>query len=66
MNNKQLRQIYNKFDVKDMSFTDFAKEMQDLSDPIKMQQDLAAIELIKARERTNRARIDRAIKKGNN
>jgi len=66
MNNQQLRQIYDGFTVKDMSFSDFAKEMRDLSDPIKIREDLANIELLKARARTNKIRIDRAMEKKNN
>lgn len=62
MNKQQLRQIYNKFTVKDMSFPDFVKEMKSLSDPVKMREDLSKIQVAKI----NRARIDRAIKKGNN
>ena len=45
-----------------MSFEDFCKEIKGLSDPAKMRKDLAEIELIKARERTNKARIDRAVR----
>ena len=58
MNKQQLRQIYNKFTVKDMSFPDFVKEMKSLSDPVKMREDLSKIQVAKI----NRARIDRAIK----
>ena len=61
MNNQQLRQIYDKFSVKDMSFPDFVKEMKSLSDPKKMQEDLSKIQTAKV----NRAIIDRAMK-GNN
>jgi len=66
MTNKQLRQIYDKFEKKDMAFSDFCKEMRDLGNPVKMQEDLGQIELIKAREQANRAMVDRAVKRGNN
>lgn len=62
MDNQTIRQIYNGFAVKDMPFADFAKEMRDLVDPVKMRQSLAEIELMKVRQRTNKARIDRALK----
>jgi hypothetical protein len=62
MTNQQLRQIYDGFVVKDMSFPDFVKEMKSLSDPVKIQEDLSKIQMAKA----NRAMIDNAIKKGNN
>lgn len=58
MNNQQLRQIYNGFAVKDMTFPDFVKEMKSLSNPVKMREDLSKIQMAKA----NRAIIDKAIK----
>lgn len=62
MTNQQLRQTYNNFAVKDMSFPDFCKEMKSLSDPKKMQEDLGKIQMAKA----NRAIIDSAINGRNN
>jgi hypothetical protein len=38
-----VRKVYNSIAIKDMSFEDFNKEIQDLTCPIKMAQDLAAI-----------------------
>jgi len=58
-------QIYNGLppEGRDMSREAFRKAIKDLSDPVKMQQDLANIQILKARERTNRIRIDRGLKK---
>jgi len=66
MNNIQINKIYDSFpaDKRDMSRANFIKEIKSLSDPVKMQQDLANIEMLKARERTNRIRIDRSLKRG--
>ena len=68
MNEALINRIYDKFpsEGRDMSREDFHKEMQGLVDPVKMQQDLANIELLKARERTNRIRIDRSLKRRGN
>jgi len=57
--------IYNKFppEGRDLTREEFRKEMKALVDPIKMQQDLTNIEILKARERTNRIRIDRSLKR---
>jgi len=65
MNNIQINKIYDSFpaDKRDMSRADFVREIKGLADPVKMQQDLANIELLKARERTNRIRIDRSLRK---
>ncbi|MFX1452927.1 MAG: hypothetical protein ACFFCM_18975 [Promethearchaeota archaeon] len=63
MNDQQLKQIYNNFEVKDMTFADFKKEINSLSDPVKMQQDLSNIQLLKARGRLNKERIDRNLRR---
>lgn len=57
--------IYNNFppDKRDLSRVEFRKEIKALFDPVKMQRDLANIELMRARERTNRIRIDRSLRK---
>lgn len=57
--------IYDNFPVekRDMSRAEFRKAIKDLSDPGKMQEDLANIQLLKATERTNRIRIDRNLKR---
>lgn len=36
----KVRKIYNGFTNKDMSFEDFSKSLQELTDPIKLGQDL--------------------------
>ena len=66
MNNAQIDAIYNRFpvDKRDMSREEFRKAIRDLSDPKKMERDLENIQLLKARERTNRIRIDRSLKRG--
>ncbi len=63
MNDKQIKEIYDGFgfDGQNMTLADFRREIKDLTDPVKMQADLAEIELMKARERTNKIRIDRSL-----
>ncbi len=56
-----IRAIYDGFENKDMPFEQFACEMAGLLDPKKAMDDLADIELMKARERSGRARIDKAV-----
>ena len=56
----KIRKVYDGFAVKNISFQEFARRIQGLSDPGRMRRDLDEIELRKARERTNRIRIDRA------
>lgn len=65
MNNAQINRIYDSFpaDKRDMSRADFIREIKGLADPVKMQQDLAQIELLKAKGRTNKLRIDRSLKR---
>jgi len=60
MNDQQLRRIYNGFEIKDMSFEAFAKEINGLSDPVQMQNDLANIQVLKQRAKTTKQNIDRA------
>jgi hypothetical protein len=57
-----VRAIYNKIEVKDMTFEQFAKEYLELMDPQKMQRDLASIKMMKDTEKANRNRINTAIK----
>jgi hypothetical protein len=65
MTNEQIDKIYNSFspDKRDMSREAFKKEIRNLTDPVKMEQDLANIEILKARERTNKIRIDRSLRR---
>jgi hypothetical protein len=56
-----IRKIYNKFEVKDMTFEQFAKDFMDLTDPKKMQNDLAVIGMKISAERGNRSRINKAL-----
>jgi len=66
MNNTQINRIYDSFppDKRDMSRADFVKEIKGLSDPVKMQQDLGNIQMLKAREKMTKQRIDRSLKRG--
>jgi hypothetical protein len=66
MNNAQINKIYDSFpaDKRNMSRADFIKEIKGLSDPVKMQQDFANIQMLKAREQMTKQRIDRSLKRG--
>lgn len=59
---RNLKAIYDSFEIKDLSWDEFRNQMLDLQDPKKMMDDLGDIELIKARERLNRMRINNAMK----
>ena len=58
---QRLKIIYDSFEVKDLSWDAFRKQMLELSDPKKMMSDLGDMELKKARERLNRIRVDKAV-----
>ena len=58
---KNLRVIYDSFEVKDLTWDEFRNQMLNLQDPKKMMSDLGDIELQKARERMNRLRIDNRV-----
>jgi hypothetical protein len=45
MDSEQIRKLYNSFEKKDMPFEEFKKEIKNLTDPKKMQEDLANIRL---------------------
>ena len=59
---RNLRVIYDSFEVKDLTWDEFRNQMLDLNNPKKMMSDLDDIELQKARERLNRMRINKAVK----
>ena len=59
---RNLRVIYDSFEVKDLTWDEFRNQMLDLNDPKKMMSDLDDIELKKAREQMNRMRIEKAVK----
>ena len=63
MTDEEIRQKYNSFtpEQRNMSFPEFKKQIKDLTNPTKMQQDLGDIQLQKAIFRTNKIRIDRKI-----
>lgn len=65
MNNAQINRIYDSFppEARDISRADFIKEIRGLTDQGKMEQDLANIQLLKAREKTNKQRIDRSLRR---
>ena len=62
MDNAAIKKIWDGFgpEGQNMTLAEFRKEMHALTDPNKIQEDLADIELLKARERSNKIRIDRA------
>ncbi len=57
---RNLRVIYDSFEVKDLTWDEFRNQMIELHDPNKMFKDLGDIELKKARERMNKMRINKA------
>lgn len=67
MDNATILKMWNGFtdQGKDMSFAEFRKEMDNLTDPEKIADDLADIELQKTRVRSNKLRIDRALEESN-
>lgn len=58
--NKQIKQLYDSFEKKDMSFPEFVKSYKRLMDPTTIQADFARI----CRQRHNKKAIDRAIENG--
>lgn len=58
---KRMKVIYTSFDIKDLSESEFIRQMIELMDPKKIMSDLGDIELKRAREKLNRMRIDKAI-----
>lgn len=58
---RNLKRIYDSFEVKDLTWDEFRNQMLDLQDPKKMMDDLGDIELRKARERLNRMRVKKAM-----
>lgn len=61
MNDAQVKTLWNKFGRKNVSFGDFSRRMKAAMSPVS-QQELAAMELQKARQRTAKIVIDRAIR----
>jgi hypothetical protein len=60
----KIRTIYNKVVDKtapDMTFEQFAKEYLELSDPVKMQNDLSYMSMSIATRRDNKAKINNAL-----
>ncbi len=60
---RNLKIIYDSFEVKDLTWEEFRNQMLDLHDPNKIMDDLGDIELQRAREKMNRMRVNNAIKK---
>ncbi len=58
MTDRELKQIYNLFDKKDMTFPEFLKAHRRLEDPKTMAEDFARIRHL----RTEKRQIDKAIK----
>lgn len=61
MTEAEIKAIYDSFEKKDMPFAQFRKELKDVQDPDKMASDLSDIELLRARERMNRIRINKRL-----
>lgn len=59
---ENLKTIYASFETKDLTQSEFIKQMLDLNDPKKIMTDLNDIQLKKAREQMNRMRIQKAVK----
>ena len=62
MNDAEIKRVWDGFGEsgQNMTFDEFRKEVKKLTSAANIQQDLADIELLKARERSNKIRIDRA------
>lgn len=56
-----IKTIYDSFEVKDMPYAQFRKELLDLHDPRKAMDDLDDMTLRLARQRMNRMRIDKQL-----
>lgn len=56
-----LKALYDSFEVKDMSWPDFRRAMNDLIDPSKAMSTLGDVQLQRARQRSNKIRIDNAL-----
>ena len=59
MNDRDMKALYDSFQVKDMPFAEFRRELIDATDPAKAQADLAGI----MRARANGRAIDAAIRR---
>ena len=49
--------------ARDMTFEQFYKELCDMGDPDKMREDLDTIQMTRARERSNKLMVERALEK---
>lgn len=65
MNLREINQIYNSFEVKDMPRHEFVKKMQEITNPTEAQKDLGRIMTAKRMEARKRMEIDRAIADAN-
>lgn len=61
MDLREINQIYNGFEVKDMSRQEFVKKVQDLTNPAGVQTDLGKIMAKKQTAAIKKQEIDRAI-----
>lgn len=62
------RELWNMFgpEAQDMSFEEFVRELNGLSDPVKMHEDLMRIQIAKAQQDSNVIKIDRALRESKN
>lgn len=58
MTDRELKQIYNQFEKKDMTFPEFLKACRRLEDPKTMVEDFARIRHM----RTTKGQIDKAVR----
>lgn len=67
MKDEEIKQIWDGFgpDRQNMPKAEFFREMRDLTDQTKIQEDLREIELMKARQRCNKIRIDKELNDAN-
>ena len=63
MNNAEIKSLYNQLtpDSSNVSYVDFNRRMKAAMSPVS-QQELAAMELVKARQRTAKALIDKSLR----
>lgn len=65
MDLREIHQIYNQLEIKDMPRHEFVKQVQDLTSQSGVQRDLGVIMARKRAESRNRMNVNRAIENAN-
>jgi len=58
---REIKSLWDSFEVKDMSWPEFLAEFRDLTDPASMQRDMAQVMSQKQLERSTRSKINAAV-----